>query len=65
MTESTSTRAWGLCVCTHGPNGHEAVILRPICIDPGNRVLFEGTLGHCCDCDCEMFHAVCYVEAVR
>jgi hypothetical protein len=51
---------WGACRitgCGHAPAGHEAVVIRPVCIDPGNRVLFEGTLGACQHpgCPCPMY----------
>jgi hypothetical protein len=43
--------------CQHAPGGHEAVIVRPIAVDPGTRVLFEGTLGACREpgCPCRMY----------
>lgn len=48
--------AWAECRCGHGPDDHRAVVFKPICIDPGNRVLFEGTLGGCSeDCGCDLY----------
>ncbi len=43
------------CPCT--PDEHEAVILKPVCIDPPARVLFLGTLGGCTTggCGCRMY----------
>lgn len=49
---------WAACRnCPCPPDAHEAVILRPICVDPPARVLFEGTLGHCLidGCGCQMW----------
>jgi hypothetical protein len=46
---------WGTCECGDGPEAHEMVVVRPACIDPGTRVLFEGTLGACPDCGCRMY----------
>lgn len=47
---------WAPCRnCPHPPDVHQAVILRPIAIDPPARAVFEGTLGAClakgCGCD--------------
>jgi hypothetical protein len=46
-----------MTVCGHAPAEHEAVVIRPVSIDPGNRVLFEGTLGACQHpgCPCRMY----------
>lgn len=46
-----------MCTCGDRPGEHEAVVLQPICIDQGNRVLFEGTLGGCHvgECNCVMY----------
>ena len=46
---------WAACVCDHGAGQHDAVVVKPICIDPGNRVLFEGTLGRCSGCECDLY----------
>ena len=49
---------WCPCAfCPHAPDSHEAVVMRPICIDRPARVLFEGTLGRCLagGCDCPMW----------
>lgn len=53
-----SRRNWAPSAnCPDAPEDHEAVIVRPICIDPPARVLFEGTLGACKvdGCDCFMY----------
>lgn len=46
---------WAPCRhCPHLPGDHEAIIVKPVCIDDPARVLFEGTLGACkmfaCNC---------------
>jgi hypothetical protein len=51
---------WAICECGDGPEIHDPVIVRPICVDPGNRVLFEGTLGGCSKCGCQMYSATMY-----
>jgi len=51
-------RNWAPCVnCPHLPDEHQAVIIKPICIDPPARVLFEGTLGECTadGCGCSLY----------
>ncbi|MFF0378781.1 hypothetical protein [Actinoplanes missouriensis] len=49
---------WGACACGCPADRHDAVIVRPICIDPGNRVLFEGTLGACTNCGCSLYQSL-------
>jgi hypothetical protein len=49
---------WAPCAnCPHPPEQHTAVIVKPVCIDPPARVLFEGTLGGCLEpgCTCSMY----------
>jgi hypothetical protein len=51
---------WAPCRnCPHLPDEHEAVIVKPICVDGPlhARVLFEGTLGACTaeGCGCRMW----------
>ncbi len=31
------------------------IVIRPVCIDHGVQVLFEGTLGACHACGCRMY----------
>lgn len=49
---------WAPCRnCPHLVEEHEAVIIKPIAVDRGARVLFEGTLGRCLadGCECVMW----------
>jgi hypothetical protein len=49
---------WAPCRnCPHDPDDHQAVIVKPVSIDPPARVLFEGTLGGCLvsGCACPMW----------
>ncbi len=46
---------WGVCECGDPPGCHDMIVIRPICIDRGARVLFEGTLGACQACGCRMY----------
>jgi hypothetical protein len=51
---------WAPCRnCPHLPDEHQAVIVKPICVDGPlhARVLFEGMLGGCTveGCDCRMW----------
>jgi hypothetical protein len=48
---------WAPCACGCACGSHEAVILRPVCIERPARVLFEGVLGACLSagCGCRLF----------
>lgn len=51
----TQLRSWAPCRCGCAPEDHMPVVVKPICVDPGNRVLFEGTLGACIYGDCDLY----------
>ncbi len=45
----------GFCECGDPPGCHDMIVIRPVCIDHGVQVLFEGTLGACHACGCRMY----------
>lgn len=49
---AAAPKGWANCACGHGPESHDAVVVKPICVERSGRVLFEGVLGGCVDCGC-------------